>query len=701
MPMSARSAPAAAPTAAPVASPVNAPGSGPVTESVYSPEFGKFIPTDKRVYNAVTSVEKQYGEYSNDNYLDALGKAQVQGEQETLPGQKNFDQEAPYGRDGKGRPYSLPPGRERTIGEAEAVRSRAKEIRTKEAESSLAEQQKRDDRLIKRMDELEALKQRHMKEAEVARAWNDKVRAKRGLPPLGDSTAPGAPAGAAPQAGAPGMPPTSSRAPAAPARPSQRGPIGAPSVSSVGQTPPMTPVRTLDGDFRRQVISGKDNAVPLVELTDQGSFVPNPNALSFEEFSSAYTVQDASSTADMIRLSSDPQAKREQQIIDQNRRSIASSAKLDPDQKKQALQQLNDRQSQLHYGFLQAQGVGAGVRAGFGSISPNAPLMEQVYKVMGELEKQYPNSTAEQRYQLAMQMAQQAGSISRADGSIPAEVKLMDELGDQEKVRQQIDLQTQKDDARLKTVLDLQGRGWDPRDAELMANALAMGDHSGATEAMTISNERKMLQAFVQAQAPISPSEIDNQIKTQVLGADAVYSANAQRYSLMAKARGGDKKAQEALGLYEETPEWDAAFKNGGSFDKLNGDIRLTLNNALSDEKNRKKAEAQLRETRGGQKLYDINQAETQMAIVSIFHSAPADPWNAIDKAFPDLDPTTKIAISGFISAAKNNWKGITFERQESVDAFNRIAPIISERLERWSVPPIKFKATLAKEGAK
>jgi hypothetical protein len=671
----------------------------------YDPSFGQEMPTDQRVWDAVASVEKQYGEYSTKNALDALNKAQVQGEQETLPGQKNFDQDAPYGRDGKGRPYSLPPGRERTIEEADAVRSKAREIRKKQAEFDLAEKKKRDDRLIKRMEELEALKQRHMKEAEVARAWNDKVRAKRGLPPLGDSTAPGAPAGAAPQTGAPGMPPPSSRAPAAPARPSQRGPIGAPSVSSVGQTPPMTPVRTLEGDFRRQVIGGKDNAVPLVELTDQGSFVPNPNALNFDEFSSAYTVQDASSTADMIRMSNDPQAKREQQTIDQNRRSIASNDKLDPDQKRQALQQLNERQSQLHYGFLQAQGVGAGVRAGFGSISPNAPLMDQVYKVMGELEKQYPNSTAEQRYQLAMQMAQQAGSISRADGSIPAEVKLMDELGQQEDVRQQIDLQTQKDEATIKTVLDLQARGWDPDDAEMMAFAIAHNDKNMATEAMTKSSERKMLQAFVQARAPISPSEIEKQIMTQVLGADAVYSANAQRYSLMARARGGDKKAQEALGLYEGTPEWDAAFGDGGSFDKLNKDIRSTINNAVNDEKNRKKAEAQLREARGGQKLYDINQPETQMAIVSVFQSVSESNGpeinNAVDKAFPDLDASTKNAIVGYIHAAKNNWKGVTYERQENVDAFNRIVPIINKRLGRWGIPEFKFKATLKKGSAK
>jgi hypothetical protein len=325
--------------------------------------------------------------------------------------------------------------------------------------------------------------------------------------------------------------------------------------------------------------------------------------------------------------------------------------------------------------------------------------MDQVYKVMGELEKKFPNSTAEQRYQLAMQMAQQAGSISRADGSIPAEVKLMDELGDQENFQQQRDSQKQKDDATLKTVLDLQGKGWDAEDAGMMASALAWGDQKMAMAAMTKSSERKMLQAFVQAQAPISPSEIEKQIMAQVLGADAVYSSNAQRYSLMARARSGDRKAQEALGLFEGTPDWDAAFKNGGSFDKLQNDIRLTINNAVNDEKNRKKAEAQLREARGGQKFYDINQPETQMAIVSVFQSVSEPNWpkitNAVEKAFPDLDIATKNAIAGYILAAKNKFEDLTFSNQENVDAFNRIEPIINKRLGRWGVPELTIKAKL------
>lgn len=665
-------------------------------------------PTDDRVWEEVERTEARYGEYSYDDTgvvdkhgqpIDlrdaALREAQSRGEREMLPGQKNFDPEAPYGRDAQGRPYSLPPGQKRTPEQQAKYdaekRQRSAEIRKEKAWREQIEQERIDALRQKRMEELEAKKQRNLKEAEVARSWNNKVRAKRGLPPLGAPGAPGAPAGAPTQPGTPGMPPTPSRAPTAPTPPSPRGPIGAPSVSSVGQTPPMTPVRTLDGDFRRQVIGGRDNAVPLVELTNQGSFVPNPNALTFDEFASAYTVQDASSTADMIRLSSDPQAQREQQTIDQNRRSIMSSVRLDPAQKAQALQQLNSRQAQLHYGFLQAQGVGAGVRAGFGSISPNAPLMDQVYQRMGELEKAYPNSTAEQRYQLAMQMMSQAGSVGRADGSIPAEVRLMDELGRAEQAREQADIQKQQQEAMTRTVLDLQSKGMDPEDATAMANALASNDLAGAQTAMTKSSERKMLQAVIQAQAPISRTEIDKQIQTQVLGVDPVYSSKTQRYVLLAKAQGGDKKAQQDAMLYPDTEEWNKTFGEGGEFSKLNTELRKTLDSSLANESNRRKAEMQLREARGGPKLYSIQQPETQMAIISLAMGMQPGQSIATDKItsmFPDMSAVDRHAIEYIVQSARGgDQKTITAGAPDEVrSAIRRISEALRERFNRWGL---------------
>ena len=533
------------------------------------------------------------------------------------------DAEAPMGRDAKGKAYSLPPGKVPTPEQqqerqqwAEMKREETRSARSSAELKSLDEAEQRRQTVLNRQEEKRA---RYESEAATARAWNNKIRARRGLPPLPE---PGtAPAGASTGVGGPQTPPMGSRAPAGPSvapAVSARAPVSAPSVSSVGQMPPMQTVRTLDGDFRRQSINGSDNAVPLVELTGQGRFVPNPNGLDLDQFTSAYTPQDALAVTEMIRQSGDPSAAQAQQRLDASRRAIMGSTRLTSQERADALSELNSRQTQLHYGFLQSQGIGSGVRAGFGDMSPQAPLMESVYQMMDTLRKRYPNATESQLYQLATQMAAQSGTRSQPTGTVPFDVQLSEQLSTQERGFEQQAQNEQQAKQVQQIALDMQNKGMEPQDATEFAKAVATGDTQSAQQIIVRSSENKMLRSVRDRWAPVTETDIETQIMSQVIGQDAEYQSKARRLITMANAMNGDKKAQDDLQIYPGSEEWEQTFGPDGSYKKMQDEVRKTVQTALTDEKNRRKATAQVREKRNAKQLFDVNDPETQMAVVDL-----------------------------------------------------------------------------------
>lgn len=612
------------------------------------------------------------------------------------PAQGPFDSDAPYGRDAQGRPYSLPPGTPRTPEQQKAFdeqkRTRASEIKQKQAMAEAEDAARREENRQKRLDELESKRKRNEAEAALQRSWNDKIRARMGLPPLSGATGTGMPAGAAGTPGAPMAPQTAPRAPVAPPAVNPRPPMTAPSVSAVGQMPPMQTVRTLDGDYRRQTVNGTDNAVPLVELTDSGSFVPNANALGVDDWKAAYTQRDSLAVADMIRQSNDPMAKREQQRIDANRRAIMASAKLSPDQRKAALDQLNSQQGDLHYGFLQSQGVGSGVRAGFGDMSPQAPTMEMVYSLMDRLRSQYRNATETQLYQLALSMASEAGSRAQMNGQLPATVWQAQNLQDAElgMARQEEAVAESK---RVQQVtLELQSKGMDPQEASAAAEALSRGDTKTAQDMFVKSSERKALSSAREKRAPISASEIDKQIQAQVLGADAAYQSQLQRYLQLTKAK-SDPKVQGELGLYPGTPEWVKAFEGDkdedgrtkpSEYQQLDESLRKALSDAMQSEKNREKATAQIREAKGSTPFYEFDSMESQMAMIDIMRMRASGNDRAADAALNQLFPDAPYAIRELLKfkpGSEPDWSRILSKLEQD----NQV-PGLAERMRRWGI---------------
>jgi hypothetical protein len=80
----------------------------------------------------------------------------------------------------------------------------------------------------------------------------------------------------------------------------------------------------------------------------------------------------------------------------------------------------------------------------------------------------------------------------------------------------------------------------------------------------------------------------------------------------------GDKKAQDDLQIYPGSEEWEKTFGPDGSYKKMQDEVRKTVQTALTDEKNRRKATAQVREKRNAKQLFDVNDPETQMAVVDL-----------------------------------------------------------------------------------
>jgi hypothetical protein len=559
----------------------------------------------------------------------------------------------------------------------------------------------------KYMDELERKRLKNEAEARLERSWNNKIRAKMGLPPIPEPGTPGAPgsapspSGAAPSPGgaataAPtaGGPPTTRTAPVTPPAVNPRPPVTAPSVSAVGQMPPGQTVRTLDGDFRRQNINGQDQAVPLVELTDSGAFVPNANALGIDDWKSAYTQRDSLAVADMIRQSQDPQAKREQQRIDAARRSIMASAKLTPDQRKAALDQLNSQQADLHYGFMQSQGVGSGVRAGFGDMSPTAPMNEQVFAIMDQLRKQYPNATESELFLAAQAMASESAQRTQMNGQVPSSVWRRKDLAANEREIEQWDKDKQESDRTMQLALDLQSKGMDHNDAVVAAHAIAQGDQKTAMMMFEKSKDRKALEAAKQRRAPVSDTEINKQIDSQVLGADAAYQAKLQRYMLLTRAQANDAKALEELGkagIFPNTPQWDKIFKPStdqkgnpvpSEYQQLDETLRKAVSTARYTGDNRKKAEAQIREARGEKPFFDMESPEAQMAMIDIMRLRMI---GRDDEALHALE-------TYFSNYEKLPFKFLLMARPGG-DAFKRFAnqpglpPGLLERMRRWGIP--------------
>jgi hypothetical protein len=482
-------------------------------------------------------------------------------------------------------------------GQAEAKRRRQAEIDKRRQEEAAAESQRLSERTMRVTERAEAERIREEALAKAAEARRQRILARRNIyaptPPAGSPLPPGGPS-AGPTGPVPTPGPRIAPPPAA-----TRGPISAPSVSSVDQAPPMVPVRTLEGDFRKQNIGGKDFKVPLVELTAIGTSVPNASALSVEDFTSAYTMQDARAVADMIRSGGDPRAQQEQSRIDAAARMIASNGRLTPEERKSATDELMRRQAALHHGFLQSQGAGMGVRAGLGDVNPAAPPMEQVYAMMDQLRKQYPNADPKMLYEMAVNIASSARTPARSDGTVPYSVGLMGQAAAGEKAAQEAEVAKSQNRAVGEQVLKMQQQGWDFNDANEYMSAVASNDTKNAARIYDRHKLRQEIAQVRESMKPVSNAEIDRNIQTEVLQRDAAYSTKVNRLLLLQRAQAGDKKAQEELNLYQGEPEWDKAFGKGGELEKLDADVRAALGAALNDPGNRRKAEERIREKAG------------------------------------------------------------------------------------------------------
>lgn len=508
-------------------------------------------------------------------------------------------------------------GAELAAGQAEAKRLRQAKIDKRRQEEAARKSAEESERTMRVQERAANEQMREEALARAAEARRQRVLARRNIyaptPPAGSQPPPaGSPTPGGPAATPPG--PRQAPPPAA-----MRGPMTAPSPSSVATAPAMVPVRTLEGDLRKQNVGGKDVAVPLVELTDTGAFVPNASALTVEDFTSAYTVQDARSVADMIRTSGDPRAKQEQMRIDNDARRIAADGRLTPEERKAANDELIRRQAALHHGFLQSQGAGMGVRAGLGDVNPNAPAMEQVFSLMEQLQRRYPNADPKTLYEMAVSMAMESGSTARPNGTVPYSVGLMGQAAAGERAASEAETARQQKAAVAKQALELQSKGWDVSDASEYLTAAQGGDMATASKIFKRHELKQELSKFRESMRPIPDSEIDRNIQTEVLSRDAVYSTKAKRLVLLQQAQAGDEKAQKELGLYpEDTEKWSSTFGEGGEMSRLDSEVRKALSDAMSNQDNRRKAEERIREKSGFSKPKSINDRNGQLLAMAV-----------------------------------------------------------------------------------
>lgn len=573
-------------------------------------------------------------------------------------------------------------------GQAEAKRRRQAEIDKRRQEEAAAESQRLSERTMRVTERAESERLREEALAKAAEARRQRILARRNIyaptPPAGIQAPPGGPAGGPAAAATPPGPRI------APPPAATRGPTSAPSVSSVDQAPPMMPVRTLEGDFRKQNVGGQDFKVPLVELTATGAYVPNASALSVEDFTSAYTMQDARAVADMIRSGGDPRAQQEQSRIDAAARMIASNGRLTPEERKAANDELMRRQAALHHGFLQSQGAGMGVRAGLGDVNPAAPPMEQVFSLMQQLQKQYPNADPKMLYEMAVNIASSARTPARADGTVPYSVGLMGQAAAGEKAAQEAEVAKSQQRAVGEQVLKMQQQGWEFNDANEYMSAVASNDTKKAGEIYERRVLKEEIKQVRESMKPISAGEIDRNIQTEVLQRDAAYNTKVNRLILLQKAQAGDKKAQDELRLYQGTPEYDSAFGKGGELEKLDAEVRAALGAALNDPDNRRKAEERIREKAGTSKPTSIGDRRGQLAamakILEVRDRFPPGSWTendlnenwddlvaGVEQGLPD-DVDARLII--WIGLGQSNFRGSKADADKARKAVRLLEPI-------------------------
>ena len=462
------------------------------------------------------------------------------------------------------------------------------------------------------------------KQTELANARTDLIRARMGLPPIDRSQA---------QQQQPQPPAGSGGRPYPPVQPTPkniRAPMAIPSADSVADAPPMQPVRTMDGDYRKQSINGANVSVPLVELTGSGQFIPNASSLNLAQFSSAYTPQDARAVADLIRSGSDTTAKQDQQRIDIGLRAIGAATNLSPAEKQQARDQLMQDQTAMHYGFMGAQGVGSGVRAGFGDANPTGVPMGDVYAIADDLRKKYPDAPAATLWTMAESMAANAGKKSAPDGSVPATIAAEDNLRE-DAIAKAADKQS-KD-----MTMTLLQQGWDMQEAQTYVDAVQNNKLPEASAAIQRNKDLIEMKAFRAARRPPTQTEIEREIQTSVLGSDSQYNAKIRQLDLLNKAQAGDKKSAETLGLDFDDPEaMEKAFGEGGTRDTLDQDVRSRLGTAVADETNKKKATMRILESRGATPVTSFDSDEAKLLLVSALLSYTKDAA-VIRSAFPDV----------------------------------------------------------------
>ena len=574
-------------------------------------------------------------------------------------------------------------GREETPEERAARQKRyadaaaANKIRREQERQQRDREQERRTQVVE--DRSEQQRRRQEALAMEARAKDDARRARLGLPPRQDQFAGEAPVqtgapqapGQAPQA--PGRPaggaptqPTGQRPPRAPQAANE--PMTLPTVNDIGAAPPMRPVRTVNGDFRRQSINGSDIGVPLVELTANGypAYVPNAGALSADEFASTMTQRDATAIGDMVRSSGDRQAMEQQRGIDLKLQQIARDQTLTPQERQAAMEQARRQQSDLHYGFLQSQGVGQGVRAGFGDVNPQAPMMAQVQDLAMKLMQQYPEHAAqvgpEAFYEAARSMLEE-GSQAARPGTTPMSAQLLGEMQRGQLSAQEARVAQQQDTQLAQRFMQ---EGMEPRMAYEMAQAQRTGDVErvqGIAEQFAASrayDEYQMMTA-----AP-NQAEVEAFISREVLGRDSAYNRKAQRLQMLNSAFAGDKKAQDDLSLYPGSPEWDAAFGQEGELEKLDLEVRQTLARSLADPQNIEKAQRGVVEGRKGYMRFDPATRRGRLVLRGAFDALPdaADIRRQIDAN--GIGATTEMLAPSMSFLSEPEMKAMTLLRATS-----------------------------------